>query len=147
MKHFKTTALLLVLSTCLLTVACSKEEVKPAFPETQVVGTWRIPLNLPSDVFSSAGQRLIFSDDHTVNFSGHLFEKWIIDGRDIICSNYVIANGSREVDVMKFTINGLNDSVMIAEIMYTHSIDNHIDKTCDLSGIYTRIKEDNQANQ
>lgn len=142
MKHLRLSALL-VLATTLLATACSKEEVAPAFPEEQIVGTWRIPLNLPSDIFSAAGQRLFFTEDHTANFNGHVFGTWVIDGRNIICSNYTIANGSREVDVMKFTINGLNDSVMIAEIQYTHSLDNYIDQTCDLSGIYTKIKPTN----
>ena len=83
MKHLTTTALLLFLATTLLT-ACSKEE--PAFAEKKIIGTWRIPLNLPSEVLNAAGQKVIFSDDHTASYNNHLFSTWKIEGNDIICS-------------------------------------------------------------
>jgi len=146
MKHFKITALLLVLASSLLTVACSKE-VEPSFSESQIVGVWRIPLTIPADVFSAAGQKLIFTEDHIASYNGHLFASWKIEGRDIICTNYNTDNGSRELDMMKLTVNSLDDSIMIAEVQYSHSVDNYIDLKGDFSGIYTRIKENNQTNQ
>jgi hypothetical protein len=144
MKHLTTTALLLLLATTLL-AACSKEE--PAFAEKKIIGTWRIPLNLPSEVLNAAGQKVIFSEDHTASYNNHLFSSWIIEGKDIICSNYTIANGSRDVDVLKFTVTNLNDSVMTATAYYTHTLNNYVVEEGDLSGIYTRIKDNNQPNQ
>jgi hypothetical protein len=144
MKHLTTTALLLFLATTLL-AACSKEE--PAFAEKKIIGTWRIPLNLPSEVLNAAGQKVIFSEDHTASYNNHLFSSWIIEGKDIICSNYTIANGSRDVDVLKFTVTNLNDSVMTATAYYTHTLNNNVVEEGDLSGIYTRIKDNNQPNQ
>lgn len=145
MKHLKTTALLLLMATALL-AACSKEE-GPAFAEKKIIGTWRIPLNLPSEVLNAAGQKVIFNEDHTAIYNNHLFSTWKIEGMDIICSNYTVANGSRDVDVMKFTVNSLNDSVMIANVQYTHTLDNYVLEEGDLTGMYTRIKENNQPNQ
>ena len=49
--------------------------------------------------------------------------------------------------MMKLTVNSLDDSIMIAEVQYSHSVDNYIDLKGDFSGIYTRIKENNQTNQ
>jgi hypothetical protein len=145
MKHLKTTALLLLMATALM-AACSKEE-GPAFAEKKIIGTWRIPLNLPSEVLNAAGQKVIFNEDHTAIYNNHLFSTWKIEGMDIICSNYTVANGSRDVDVMKFTVNSLNDSVMIANVQYTHTLDNYVLEEGDLTGMYTRIKENNQPNQ
>ena len=145
MKHLKTTTLLLLMATALL-AACSKEE-GPAFAEKKLIGTWRIPLNLPSEVLNAAGQKVIFNEDHTAIYNNHLFSSWKIEGMDIICSNYTVANGSRDVDVMKFTVNSLNDSVMIANVQYTHTLDNYVLEEGDLTGMYTRIKENNQPNQ
>lgn len=145
MKHLKTTTLLLLMATALL-AACSKEE-GPAFAEKKIIGTWRIPLNLPSEVLNAAGQKVIFNEDHTAIYNNHLFSTWKIEGMDIICSNYTVANGSRDVDVMKFTVNSLNDSVMIANVQYTHTLDNYVLEEGDLTGMYTRIKENNQPNQ
>ena len=145
MKHLKTTALLLLMATALM-AACSKEE-GPAFAEKKLIGTWRIPLNLPSEVLNAAGQKVIFNEDHTAIYNNHLFSIWKIEGMDIICSNYTVANGSRDVDVMKFTVNSLNDSVMIANVQYTHTLDNYVVEEGDLTGMYTRIKENNQPNQ
>ena len=145
MKHLKTTALLLLMATALM-AACSKEE-GPAFAEKKIVGTWRIPLNLPSEVLNAAGQKVIFNEDHTAIYNNHLFSTWKIEGMDIICSNYTVANGSRDVDVMKFTVNSLNDSVMIANVQYTHTLDNYVVEEGDLTGTYTRVKENNQPNQ
>ena len=145
MKHLKTTALLLLLATALM-AACSKEE-GPAFAEKKIVGTWRIPLNLPSEVLNAAGQKVIFNEDHTAIYNNHLFSTWKIEGMDIICSNYTVANGSRDVDVMKFSVTSLNDSVMIANVQYTHTLDNYVLEEGDLTGMYTRIKENNQPNQ
>ena len=145
MKHLKTTALLLLMATALL-AACSKEE-GPAFAEKKIVGTWRIPLNLPSEVLNAAGQKVIFNEDHTAIYNNHLFSTWKIEGMDIICSNYTVANGSRDVDVMKFTVNSINDSVMIANVQYTHTLDNYVVEEGDLTGTYTRVKENNQPNQ
>lgn len=145
MKHLKTTALLLLMATALM-AACSKEE-GPAFAEKKIVGTWRIPLNLPSEVLNAAGQKVIFNEDHTAIYNNHLFSTWKIEGMDIICSNYTVANGSRDVDVMKFTVTSLNDSVMIANVQYTHTLDNYVLEEGDLTGMYTRIKENNQPNQ
>lgn len=145
MKHLKTTALLLLMATALM-AACSKEE-GPAFAEKKIVGTWRIPLNLPSEVLNAAGQKVIFNEDHTAIYNNHLFSTWKIEGMDIICSNYTVANGSRDVDVMKFTVNSINDSVMIANVQYTHTLDNYVLEEGDLTGTYTRIKENNQPNQ
>lgn len=145
MKHLKTTALLLLMATALL-AACSKEE-GPAFAEKKIIGTWRIPLNLPSEVLNAAGQKVIFNEDHTAIYNNHLFSTWKIEGMDIICSNYTVANGSRDVDVMKFTVNSLNDSVMIANVQYTHTLDNYVVEEGDLTGMYTRIKENNQPHQ
>lgn len=145
MKHLKTTALLLLMATALM-AACSKEE-GPAFAEKKLIGTWRIPLNLPSEVLNAAGQKVIFNEDHTAIYNNHLFSTWKIEGMDIICSNYTVANGSRDVDVMKFTVNSLNDSVMIANVQYTHTLDNYVLEEGDLTGMYTRIKENNQPNQ
>ena len=145
MKHLKTTALLLLMATALM-AACSKEE-GPAFAEKKIIGTWRIPLNLPSEVLNAAGQKVIFNEDHTAIYNNHLFSIWKIEGMDIICSNYTVANGSRDVDVMKFTVNSLNDSVMIANVQYTHTLDNYVVEEGDLTGMYTRIKENNQPNQ
>ncbi|MBQ3788679.1 MAG: hypothetical protein II849_07745 [Bacteroidales bacterium] len=145
MKHLKTTALLLLMATALM-AACSKEE-GPAFAEKKIIGTWRIPLNLPSEVLNAAGQKVIFNEDHTAIYNNHLFSTWKIEGMDIICSNYTVANGSRDVDVMKFTVNSINDSVMIANVQYTHTLDNYVVEEGDLTGMYTRIKENNQPNQ
>lgn len=145
MKHLKTTALLLLMATALL-AACSKEE-GPAFAEKKIIGTWRIPLNLPSEVLNAAGQKVIFNEDHTAIYNNHLFSTWKIEGMDIICSNYTVANGSRDVDVMKFTVNSINDSVMIANVQYTHTLDNYVLEEGDLTGMYTRVKENNQPNQ
>lgn len=145
MKHLKTTALLLLMATALM-AACSKEE-GPAFAEKKIVGTWRIPLNLPSEVLNAAGQKVIFNEDHTAIYNNHLFSTWKIEGMDIICSNYTVANGSRDVDVMKFTVNSINDSVMIANVQYTHTLDNYVVEEGDLTGTYTRVKENNQPNQ
>lgn len=145
MKHLKTTALLLLMATALM-AACSKEE-GPAFAEKKLIGTWRIPLNLPSEVLNAAGQKVIFNEDHTAIYNNHLFSTWKIEGMDIICSNYTVANGSRDVDVMKFTVNSLNDSVMIANVQYTHTLDNYVVEEGDLTGMYTRIKENNQPHQ
>ena len=145
MKHLKTTALLLLMATALM-AACSKEE-GPAFAEKKIIGTWRIPLNMPSEVLNAAGQKVIFNEDHTAIYNNHLFSTWKIEGMDIICSNYTVANGSRDVDVMKFTVNSLNDSVMIANVQYTHTLDNYVVEEGDLTGMYTRIKENNQPNQ
>lgn len=145
MKHLKTTALLLLMATALM-AACSKEE-GPAFAEKKIVGTWRIPLNLPSEVLNAAGQKVIFTEDHTAIYNNHLFSTWKIEGMDIICSNYTVANGSRDVDVMKFTVNSINDSVMIANVQYTHTLDNYVVEEGDLTGTYTRVKENNQPNQ
>lgn len=145
MKHLKTTALLLLMATALM-AACSKEE-GPAFAEKKIIGTWRIPLNLPSEVLNAAGQKVIFNEDHTAIYNNHLFSTWKIEGMDIICSNYTVANGSRDVDVMKFTVNSLNDSVMIANVQYTHTLDNYVVEEGDLTGTYTRVKENNQPNQ
>lgn len=145
MKHLKTTALLLLMATALM-AACSKEE-GPAFAEKKIVGIWRIPLNLPSEVLNAAGQKVIFNEDHTASYNNHLFSTWKIEGMDIICSNYTVANGSRDVDVMKFTVNSINDSVMIANVQYTHTLDNYVLEEGDLTGMYTRIKENNQPNQ
>lgn len=145
MKHLKTTALLLLMATALM-AACSKEE-GPAFAEKKIIGTWRIPLNLPSEVLNAAGQKVIFTEDHTAIYNNHLFSTWKIEGKDIICSNYTVANGSRDVDVMKFTVTSLNDSVMIANVQYTHTLDNYVVEEGDLTGMYTRIKENNQPNQ
>lgn len=145
MKHLKTTALLLLMATALM-AACSKEE-GPAFAEKKLIGTWRIPLNLPSEVLNAAGQKVIFNEDHTAIYNNHLFSIWKIEGMDIICSNYTVANGSRDVDVMKFTVNSLNASVMIANVQYTHTLDNYVVEEGDLTGMYTRIKENNQPNQ
>ena len=145
MKHLKTTALLLLMATALL-AACSKEE-GPAFAEKKLIGTWRIPLNLPSEVLNAAGQKVIFNEDHTAIYNNHLFSTWKIEGMDIICSNYTVANGSRDVDVMKFTVNSINDSVMIANVQYTHTLDNYVVEEGDLTGTYTRVKENNQPNQ
>ena len=145
MKHLKTTTLLLLMATALL-AACSKEE-GPAFAEKKIIGTWRIPLNLPSEVLNAAGQKVIFNEDHTAIYNNHLFSTWKIEGMDIICSNYTVANGSRDVDVMKFTVNSINDSVMIANVQYTHTLDNYVVEEGDLTGMYTRIKENNQPNQ
>ena len=145
MKHLKTTALLLLMATALM-AACSKEE-GPAFAEKKIIGTWRIPLNLPSEVLNAAGQKVIFNEDHTATYNNHLFSTWKIEGMDIICSNYTVANGSRDVDVMKFTVNSINDSVMIANVQYTHTLDNYVVEEGDLTGMYTRIKENNQPNQ
>lgn len=145
MKHLKTTALLLLMATALM-AACSKEE-GPAFAEKKLIGTWRIPLNLPSEVLNAAGQKVIFNEDHTAIYNNHLFSTWKIEGMDIICSNYTVANGSRDVDVMKFTVNSINDSVMIANVQYTHTLDNYVVEEGDLTGMYTRIKENNQPNQ
>lgn len=145
MKHLKTTALLLLMATALM-AACSKEE-GPAFAEKKIIGTWRIPLNLPSEVLNAAGQKVIFNEDHTATYNNHLFSSWKIEGMDIICSNYAVANGSRDVDVMKFTVNSLNDSVMIANVQYTHTLDNYVVEEGDLTGTYTRVKENNQPNQ
>lgn len=145
MKHLKTTALLLLMATALM-AACSKEE-GPAFAEKKIIGTWRIPLNLPSEVLNAAGQKVIFNEDHTAIYNNHLFSTWKIEGMDIICSNYTVANGSRDVDVMKFTVNSLNDSVMIANVQYTHTLDNYVVEEGDLTGMYTRIKENNQPHQ
>ena len=145
MKHLKTTALLLLMATALM-AACSKEE-GPAFAEKKIVGTWRIPLNLPSEVLNAAGQKVIFTEDHTAIYNNHLFSTWKIEGMDIICSNYTVANGSRDVDVMKFTVNSINDSVMIANVQYTHTLDNYVLEEGDLTGTYTRVKENNQPNQ
>ena len=145
MKHLKTTALLLLMATALM-AACSKEE-GPAFAEKKIIGTWRIPLNLPSEVLNAAGQKVIFNEDHTAIYNNHLFSTWKIEGMDIICSNYTVANGSRDVDVMKFTVNSINDSVMIANVQYTHTLDNYVVEEGDLTGTYTRIKENNQPNQ
>lgn len=145
MKHLKTTALLLLMATALM-AACSKEE-GPAFAEKKLIGTWRIPLNLPSEVLNAAGQKVIFNEDHTAIYNNHLFSTWKIEGMDIICSNYTVANGSRDVDVMKFTVNSINDSVMIANVQYTHTLDNYVLEEGDLTGMYTRIKENNQPNQ
>lgn len=145
MKHLKTTALLLLMATALM-AACSKEE-GPAFAEKKIIGTWRIPLNLPSEVLNAAGQKVIFNEDHTAIYNNHLFSTWKIEGMDIICSNYTVANGSRDVDVMMFTVNSLNDSVMIANVQYTHTLDNYVLEEGDLTGMYTRIKENNQPNQ
>jgi hypothetical protein len=145
MKHLKTTALLLLMATALM-AACSKEE-GPAFAEKKIIGTWRIPLNLPSEVLNAAGQKVIFNEDHTAIYNNHLFSTWKIEGMDIICSNYTVANGSRDVDVMKFTVNSINDSVMIANVQYTHTLDNYVLEEGDLTGMYTRIKENNQPNQ
>lgn len=145
MKHLKTTALLLLMATALM-AACSKEE-GPAFAEKKIIGTWRIPLNLPSEVLNAAGQKVIFNEDHTAIYNNHLFSTWKIEGMDIICSNYTVANGSRDVDVMKFTVNSLNDSVMIANVQYTHTLDNYVLEEGDLTGTYTRVKENNQPNQ
>ena len=145
MKHLKTTALLLLMATALM-AACSKEE-GPAFAEKKIIGTWRIPLNLPSEVLNAAGQKVIFNEDHTAIYNNHLFSIWKIEGMDIICSNYTVTNGSRDVDVMKFTVNSINDSVMIANVQYTHTLDNYVVEEGDLTGMYTRIKENNQPNQ
>lgn len=145
MKHLKTTALLLLMATALM-AACSKEE-GPAFAEKKIIGTWRIPLNLPSEVLNAAGQKVIFNEDHTAIYNNHLFSTWKIEGMDIICSNYTVANGSRDVDVMKFTVNSINDSVMIANVQYTHTLDNYVLEEGDLTGMYTRVKENNQPNQ
>lgn len=145
MKHLKTTALLLLMATAMM-AACSKEE-GPAFAEKKLIGTWRIPLNLPSEVLNAAGQKVIFNEDHTAIYNNHLFSTWKIEGMDIICSNYTVTNGSRDVDVMKFTVNSLNDSVMIANVQYTHTLDNYVVEEGDLTGMYTRIKENNQPNQ
>lgn len=145
MKHLKTTALLLLMATALM-AACSKEE-GPAFAEKKIIGTWRIPLNLPSEVLNAAGQKVIFNEDHTAIYNNHLFSTWKIEGMDIICSNYTVANGSRDVDVMKFTVNSINDSVMIANVQYTHTLDNYVVEEGDLTGTYTRVKENNQPNQ
>lgn len=145
MKHLKTTALLFLMATALM-AACSKEE-GPAFAEKKIVGTWRIPLNLPSEVLNAAGQKVIFNEDHTAIYNNHLFSTWKIEGMDIICSNYTVANGSRDVDVMKFTVNSINDSVMIANVQYTHTLDNYVVEEGDLTGTYTRVKENNQPNQ
>jgi len=145
MKYLKTPALLLLMAVTLL-AACSKEE-GPAFAEKKIIGTWRIPLNLPSEVLNAAGQKVIFSDDHTASYNNHLFSTWKIEGNDIICSNYTVANGSRDVDVMKFSVTSLNDSVMIANVQYTHTLDNYVLEEGDLTGMYTRIKENNQPNQ
>ena len=145
MKHLKTTSLLLLMATALM-AACSKEE-GPAFAEKKIIGTWRIPLNLPSEVLNAAGQKVIFNEDHTAIYNNHLFSTWKIEGMDIICSNYTVANGSRDVDVMKFTVNSLNDSVMIANVQYTHTLDNYVLEEGDLTGTYTRVKENNQPNQ
>jgi hypothetical protein len=145
MKHLKTTALLLLMATALM-AACSKEE-GPAFAEKKIIGTWRIPLNLPSEVLNAAGQKVIFNEDHTAIYNNHLFSTWKIEGMDIICSNYTVANGSRDVDVMKFSVTSLNDSVMIANVQYTHTLDNYVLEEGDLTGMYTRIKENNQPNQ
>ncbi len=145
MKHLKTTALLLLMATALM-AACSKEE-GPAFAEKKIIGTWRIPLNLPSEVLNAAGQKVIFTEDHTAIYNNHLFSTWKIEGMDIICSNYTVANGSRDVDVMKFTVNSINDSVMIANVQYTHTLDNYVVEEGDLTGTYTRVKENNQPNQ
>jgi hypothetical protein len=145
MKHLKTPALLLLMATALM-AACSKEE-GPAFAEKKIIGTWRIPLNLPSEVLNAAGQKVIFNEDHTAIYNNHLFSTWKIEGMDIICSNYTVANGSRDVDVMKFTVTSLNDSVMIANVQYTHTLDNYVLEEGDLTGMYTRIKENNQPNQ
>lgn len=145
MKHLKTTALLLLMATALM-AACSKEE-GPAFAEKKLIGTWRIPLNLPSEVLNAAGQKVIFNEDHTAIYNNHLFSTWKIEGMDIICSNYTVANGSRDVDVMKFTVNSINDSVMIANVQYTHTLDNYVVEEGDLTGTYTRVKENNQPNQ
>ena len=145
MKHLKTTALLLLMATALM-AACSKEE-GPAFAEKKLIGTWRIPLNLPSEVLNAAGQKVIFNEDHTAIYNNHLFSTWKIEGMDIICSNYTVANGSRDVDVMKFSVTSLNDSVMIANVQYTHTLDNYVLEEGDLTGMYTRIKENNQPNQ
>ena len=145
MKHLKTTALLLLMATALM-AACSKEE-GPAFAEKKIIGTWRIPLNLPSEVLNAAGQKVIFNEDHTAIYNNHLFSIWKIEGMDIICSNYTVANGSRDVDVMKFSVTSLNDSVMIANVQYTHTLDNYVVEEGDLTGMYTRIKENNQPNQ
>lgn len=145
MKHLKTTALLLLMATALM-AACSKEE-GPAFAEKKIIGTWRIPLNLPSEVLNAAGQKVIFNEDHTATYNNHLFSIWKIEGMDIICSNYTVTNGSRDVDVMKFTVNSINDSVMIANVQYTHTLDNYVVEEGDLTGTYTRVKENNQPNQ
>lgn len=145
MKHLKTTALLFLMATALM-AACSKEE-GPAFAEKKIIGTWRIPLNLPSEVLNAAGQKVIFNEDHTAIYNNHLFSTWKIEGMDIICSNYTVANGSRDVDVMKFTVNSINDSVMIANVQYTHTLDNYVVEEGDLTGTYTRVKENNQPNQ
>lgn len=145
MKHLKTTALLLLMATALM-AACSKEE-GPSFAEKKIIGTWRIPLNLPSEVLNAAGQKVIFNEDHTATYNNHLFSSWKIEGMDIICSNYAVNNGSRDVDVMKFTVNSINDSVMIANVQYTHTLDNYVVEEGDLTGTYTRVKENNQPNQ
>ena len=145
MKYLKTPALLLLMAVTLL-AACSKEE-GPAFAEKKIIGTWRIPLNLPSEVLNAAGQKVIFNEDHTAIYNNHLFSTWKIEGMDIICSNYTVTNGSRDVDVMKFSVTSLNDSVMIANVQYTHTLDNYVLEEGDLTGMYTRIKENNQPNQ
>ena len=98
-------------------------------------------------MLNAAGQKVIFSEDHTASYNNHLFSSWIIEGKDIICSNYTIANGSRDVDVLKFTVTDLNDSVMTATAYYTHTLNNYVVEEGDLSGIYTRIKDNNQPNQ
>jgi hypothetical protein len=36
---------------------------------------------------------------------------------------------------------------MIANVQYTHTLDNYVLEEGDLTGMYTRIKENNQPNQ
>ena len=135
MKHLRLFALLMI-AAAMMVVSCSKEE--NPIPDSKVIGTWRVPLTASADVFACAGQKLIINEDHTATLNGHLFSQWKFSGRDLILSNYKTEGGNREVDVLKLTINDINANSMTVDGTYTHSLNNYIDLTGDVSGVYTR---------
>ena len=129
----------------LTAVGCSKEEPKVA--ESKLVGTWTSPLNIGGGVVEGVGGKdLIIKEDHTATFNVLYFDYWKIEGDVLTFTTHIDHGITRELSVLKYTIDNFSDSTMLLTGTYTYAVGDSVYLTGDMSGLYKRKKETQPEN-
>ena len=145
MKKFFTSAIVAV-AVVLMAAACSEEE--PRFDENSFVGAWKAPLSVGDGAIEGlGGKELVIKKDHTADFAILSFNYWKLEDDELIFTRYIDRGVTHEVDVLRYNIASLCDTVMVLVGTYMHTVGDSVYLVADMSGMYQRKLQVPQGQQ